>query len=61
MENTNRNYDEISEKTDGKNNLENESSIIGYDVNEIVINEELISSYKTKTLRNEDGDFSGSV
>lgn len=55
MENTDRNYDEISEKTDSKNNLENESSIIGYDVNEIVINEELISSYKTKTLRNEDG------
>lgn len=61
MENTDRNYDEISEKTDSKNSLENESSIIGYDVNEIVINEELISSYKTKTLRNEDGYFSGSV
>ena len=61
MENTNRNYDEISEKTDSKNNLENESSIVGYDVNEIVINEELISSYKTKTLKNEDEEISGSV
>jgi hypothetical protein len=30
------------------NDLENESSILAYDVNEIVINEELITSHKSR-------------
>jgi hypothetical protein len=47
VDETNQLIVEPIEENDSKN-IADESSILGYDVNEIVINEELISSTKTR-------------